>query len=157
MQISSPTLQTLPQLQSGLSGALSAGTGDAAEKTARAIPSRTPATEAVAPTAAQQTGAEPDVTLSPTATTAQDDFNAGVYAEIWKNGVKVAQVDNHGGVTSFVGGVAGSTGSGGGQVMASLRAAQIAQSIGGEIRVAGQVLDGATLAMRARLRQVYGS
>jgi hypothetical protein len=41
--------------------------------------------------------------------------------------------------------------------MASLRAAQIAQAIGGEIRVAGQVLDGATLAMRARLRRVYGN
>jgi hypothetical protein len=157
MQISSPTLQTLPQLQSGLSGALSTGTGDAAEKAARSLPARSPANEATAAATVQQAGAEPDVTLSATATTAQQDYSAGVYAEIWKNGVKVAQVDNHGGVTSFVGGVAGSTGSGGGQVMASLRAAQIAQAIGGEIRVAGQVLDGATLAMRARLRQVYGN
>jgi hypothetical protein len=99
------------------------------------------------------------VTLSSDATRRLDNLVApAIYAEIWKGNIKVAQIDAHGGVTSFVGRIAGMAGAsgGGGAIMASLRAAQIAQAVGGEIRVAGQITGGAALALRARVEQFYG-
>jgi hypothetical protein len=108
---------------------------------------------------ASETDAVPqsDVSLSANASeSASQTADAVLYAEIWKDGRKVAQVDSHGRVTSFSGSVAPAEGSSiGGPLRAALRATQVAQAVGGEIRVAGQVLDGATLSMRARLAQAY--
>jgi hypothetical protein len=120
---------------------------------------RSPATDAAHVTPAAD-DLQDTVTLSPDAA----DIRQGnvvapaIYAEIWKGNIKVAQIDAHGGVTSFVGRIAGMAGAsgGGGAIMASLRAAQIAQAVGGEIRVAGQITGGAALAMRARVQQLYG-
>ncbi|MCX7171993.1 MAG: hypothetical protein NTY41_17400 [Proteobacteria bacterium] len=81
-----------------------------------------------------------------------------VYAEIWKNGTKVAEIDVHGGVNplnSLVASAQGSAG-GAGTLLAARRAAEIVRAIGGEIRVGGQVMDGQTLDMRARLKMAYG-
>ena len=82
-----------------------------------------------------------------------------VYAEIWKNGNKVAVVDTAGGVRSGSGIVAASQGAegGGGELLAARRAAEIAGSIGGEIRIAGQQIDSRTLAMRVKLNATYGA
>lgn len=82
-----------------------------------------------------------------------------VYAEIWKGGAKVAEIDIHGGVTPVNGLVAAAPGTvaGDGALLAARRAAEIVRSIGGEIRVGGQVMDSQTLDMRARLRQMYGT
>ncbi len=99
------------------------------------------------------------VSVSPEAAAAAEQAlpqPAPVYAEIWKGAVKVAQVDIHGHVTSMMGVVAG--GGGGtlaGPLLAAQRAVQVAQQVGGEIRSAGQALDGQTLMMRARLAQAY--
>jgi hypothetical protein len=80
---------------------------------------------------------------------------APVYAEIWKDGVKVAQVDIHGQVIS-ASGLAMSGGGGlAGPLLAAQRAVQVAQQTGGEIRTAGQSLDSQTLLMRARLANAY--
>lgn len=79
------------------------------------------------------------------------------YAEIWKDGQKVAEVDVYGGVTAHSGMIAATTSNpGGGPELAARRAAQIALAIGGEIRSAGQVVDRPTLLMRARLQSAYG-
>jgi len=78
-----------------------------------------------------------------------------VYAEIWKGAVKVAQVDIHGHVISYSGLVASGGGGLAGPLLAAQRAVQLAQQTGGEIRTAGQVLDGQTLLMRARLANTY--
>jgi hypothetical protein len=83
------------------------------------------------------------------------DLPAPVYAEIWKGAMKVAQVDIHGHVTSYSGLVPSGGGGVGGPLLAAQRAVQVAQSIGGEIRTAGQALDGNTLLMRARLASAY--
>jgi len=82
-----------------------------------------------------------------------------VYAEIWKGGAKVAEVDIHGGVTPVNGLVAAAPGTiaGDGALLAARRASEIVRSIGGEIRVGGQVMDSQTLDMRARLKQMYGA
>ena len=82
-----------------------------------------------------------------------------VYAEIWKDGAKVAEIDIHGGVTPVNGLVAAAPGTvaGDGALLAARRAAEIVRSIGGEIRVGGQVMDSQTLDMRARLTQMYGT
>lgn len=83
---------------------------------------------------------------------------APIYAEIWKGGVKLAQVDIHGHVTSLSGLVtSGGGGSVAGALLAAQRAVQVAQQVGGEIRSAGQPLDRQTLLMRARLANTYGS
>ena len=81
-----------------------------------------------------------------------------VYAEIWKNGTKVAEIDFHGGVNPLNGLVASAQGSAGGAgaLLAARRAAEIVRAIGGEIRVGGQVMDSQTLDMRARLKMAYG-
>jgi len=82
---------------------------------------------------------------------------APVYAEIWKNGTKVAEIDIHGGVNPINGLVAAAPGSvGGGALLAARRTAEIVRSIGGEIRFGGQIMDSQTLDMRARLKVVYG-
>jgi len=81
------------------------------------------------------------------------------YAEIWKDGVKVAEIDVHGGVNSVNGLVASTHGTvgNGGPLLAARRAAEIVRSIGGEIRVGGQIIDGQTLDTRARLKMAYGA
>jgi hypothetical protein len=154
MQIASSTLQPLLPTQITPAGSSGTSAEETAERALRALPALPGAAEKAPATPANTE--DDNVTLS-AAKPGQRDYSAGIFAEIWKNGVKVAQVDNHGGVTSFIGPMAGSSGGGGGAMMASLRAAQIAQSIGGEIRVAGQVTDGATLSMRAKLREMYGT
>lgn len=81
----------------------------------------------------------------------------GVYAEIWKDGVKVALVDQTGGVTPLSSMVPGSLGSGGGVEVAARRAVQIAVAVGGEIRSMGAVVSPQTLNMRAKLQTTYGA
>jgi len=78
-----------------------------------------------------------------------------VYAEIWKDDVKVAQVDIHGQVESLGGIVANGGSALAGPLLAAQRAVQVAQQTGGEIRSAGQPVDGRTLLMRARLNSAY--
>lgn len=80
---------------------------------------------------------------------------APVYAEIWKDGVKLAEVDIHGQVISSSGLVMPATAGGSGPLVAAQRAAQVAQRMGGEIRTAGQLLDAQTLLMRAKLANAY--
>lgn len=77
------------------------------------------------------------------------------YAEIWKDGRKIAVIDNHGDVNSYDGLVPIPPGGSSGISLAIQRAALIAQSVGGEIRVAGLVTDVHTMAMRARLSKAY--
>lgn len=161
MQVSlSPAAPSLP-----LSGSPITGSATDAQKSARRD-DPTLASERILRPEAKRSEPDPalqalptdaNVSISGAAATRSSDYAAPVIAEIWKDGLKVAQVDSQGGVTSFIGLMPGGTGGGGGPLSATLRAAQIAQSIGGEIRVAGQVIDGATLAMRARLRQLYGA
>ncbi len=82
-----------------------------------------------------------------------------IYAEIWKDGRKVAEIDIHGGVSSTDGLVASTQGTvgNGGPLLAARRAAEIVRAIGGELRVGGQVMDGQTLDMRAKLKMAYGA
>lgn len=81
-----------------------------------------------------------------------------VYAEVWRDGVKIALVDANGGVRGLAGLVASQIGSGGpgGMLLAARRATEVAAAVGGEIRVGGQTLDRATLQTRARLAATYG-
>ncbi len=80
------------------------------------------------------------------------------YAEVWRGGVKVALIDANGGVKSLSGLVQSSQGTGGagGILLAARRAAEIAASIGGEIRVGGQAIDQNTLTTKAKLSAAYG-
>lgn len=82
-----------------------------------------------------------------------------IYAEIWKDGTKVAEIDIHGGVNSVNGLVASALGTvgNGGPLLAARRAAEIVRSVGGEIRVGGQIIDSQTLETRARLKMAYGT
>lgn len=80
---------------------------------------------------------------------------AAPYAEIWKNGRKVAEIDSRGEVSVFEGVVAAHPGVGTGLMLAAQQAAMVARSIGGEIRVGGMVTDVPTLAMKARLSNTY--
>lgn len=80
---------------------------------------------------------------------------APVYAEIWKGDMKLAEIDIHGHVTSYSGLVPAGGGGSGGALVAAQRAVQVAQLTGGEIRAAGQAIDGKTLLMRARLASAY--
>ena len=80
-----------------------------------------------------------------------------VYAEIWKNGIKIASVDRDGIVTSLVGPIAPALGGPtGGPLFAAIRAAQIAQSMGGELRSNGLTVDAGTLRNRVHLETTYG-
>ena len=82
---------------------------------------------------------------------------AAPYAEIWKDGRKIAEINVRGEV-SAVDGFGGMPSIGGGGLSsAALRAALYARSVGGEIRVAGMVTDPSTLTMRAKLQESYGS
>ena len=81
---------------------------------------------------------------------------AAPYAEIWKDGRKIATVDVRGEI-STVNGFAGTVSLGGGHSSAALKAALFARTVGGEIRVAGMVADASTLTMRAKLHAAYGS
>lgn len=80
---------------------------------------------------------------------------AAPYAEIWKNGRKIAEIDSRGEVSAFDGVVPANPAVGSGLALAAQRAALIASSIGGEIRVGGMVTDASTLAMKARLSETY--
>lgn len=80
---------------------------------------------------------------------------AAPYAEIWKNGRKVAEIDSRGEVSAFDGVVAAHPAVGSGLTLAAQRAALIASAIGGEIRVGGMLTDAPTLAMKARLSEAY--
>lgn len=77
-----------------------------------------------------------------------------VYAEIWKGAVKLAEVDVHGHITSFSG-MLTVGGGGGGPVAAARRAVQVAQQMGGEVRVAGSPVNNQTFLTRARLESAY--
>ncbi len=80
------------------------------------------------------------------------------YAEVWRNGVKIAVIDATGGVTAVNGLVASVPGSADqdGPLLAARRAAQIAAATGGEVKIAGEAIDRETLGMRARLQVTYG-
>ena len=120
--------------------------GAATASGAPAVPPGESLSSADADRVTLSTPAEPQLDLVP------------VYAEIWKNGTKVAEIDVHGGVNPLNGLVASAQGSAGsaGTLLAARRAAEIVRSIGGEIRVGGQVMDSQTLDMRARLKMAYG-
>jgi len=111
-----------------------------------------------APQAAPNPESDATISISPAASAARDAVRpvlSPVYAEIWRDGVRVAQVDVHGQVTSAEGVVA-ATGSGlAGPLLAAQRAVQAARQLGGEIRSAGQPVDGQTLLMRERLASTY--
>ncbi|MFA6310568.1 MAG: hypothetical protein WCV99_18460 [Sterolibacterium sp.] len=100
---------------------------------------------------------QPDrVTLSPERVSqAVAYIPAAPYAEIWKNGRKVAEIDIRGEVSAADGIVASHPALGSGLAAAAQRAALIARSIGGEIRVGGMVTDVPTLTMKARLGDAY--
>lgn len=130
-----------------------------------ALPSATragnrPAGELPGGETAAESGESALVSLSatPTALATAAELSP-VYAEIWKNGTKVAVVDTAGGVSSANGAVVATRGAegGGGELLAARRAAEIAGSIGGEIRIAGQQIDSRTLAMRVKLNATYGA
>ncbi len=78
-----------------------------------------------------------------------------IYAEIWKDGVKLAQIDVHGQVIAADGSVKRGGGALAGPLLAAQRAVQVARQTGGEIRAAGQPIDPQTLLMRARLANTY--
>lgn len=102
---------------------------------------------------------EEAVTLSPQAAgTADAGFGSPIFAEIWKDGQKLAEVDSHGRVISHSGLVPPLDGGTlAGPLLAAQRAVQVAQQVGGEIRSAGQTVDRDTLLMRARLARTYGA
>jgi|GEM_PF-2907244 len=155
MSILPATLSPLDALQSAASATVSSN-GSAAGRLARGV---TPDAPMLAP---QETGATAlaaegaRVSLSNATAAAQPHVPAPVYAEIWRDGVKVAVVDSHGSVDALNGFLAPAQTGGGGANAAARRAAQIAHAVGGEIRVAGQVVDAQTLSMRAKLKQAYG-
>lgn len=109
--------------------------------------------------------ATPEITRSEVTLSAQASAQAleprlpVVFAEVWHEGMKVALIDANGGVKSLTGMVASTQGTSGagGILLAARRAAEVAASIGGEIRVGGQPIDKQTLATRAKLTATYGS
>lgn len=153
----SPISSSLDVLQ--LSGnSLVAGAGNSTGKPASGLSVNdvTPPAREQSPPAGVE-GAQ--VTLSNgAAVLTQTYVPAPVYAEVWKGGQKMAVIDSRGHVMALTGMIAPSQtgGGGGGQELAARRAAQIAHSIGGEIRVAGQTMDVPTLNMRAKLESAYG-
>ena len=156
MQISPPSsnqpLQALLPNNTSAAGSQGSQAHASGTSTAAAV-SSTP------PNDAKDTAESTQVTLSATQQTRGNapEF-APVFAEIWKQGIKVAEIDIYGGVNPVNGLVApiqGTVGSGG-ALLAARRAVEIARSVGGEIRVGGQIMDSQTLDMRARLKVVYG-
>lgn len=151
-------LASSPDILQVAGGQLATGSGNSAGKPASGL-----SVNDAAPPAREQTppaGVEgARVTLSDgAAAMTQTHAPAPVYAEVWKGGQKMAVIDSRGNVVALNGLIAAAQtgGSGGGQGLAARRAAQIAHSIGGEIRVAGQVMDVPSLTMRARLESAYG-
>lgn len=83
---------------------------------------------------------------------------AAVFAEIWRDGTKVAEVDANGNVTSTAGiRLPAMNDSGGGPAAAAFRAAQIARTVGGEVRSHGEPVSGRVLVNRANLQALYRS
>jgi len=124
------------------------GGGRPAETRARA--------NAESPAAENELPARDKITLSLNNDLAANPYvPAAPYAEIWKNGRKVAEVDSRGEVSAFDGVVAAHPAVGSGLTLAAQRAALIASAIGGEIRVGGMLTDAPTLAMKARLSETY--
>jgi len=78
-----------------------------------------------------------------------------IYAEIWKNDVKLAQIDVHGQVIAADGLVKQGGGVLAGPLLAAQRTVQVANQTGGEIRAGGRSLDPETLLMQARLANAY--
>lgn len=151
MQISPPS----PALVSSLAGS-TAGL-DQVARNGRNLPAELPPSPAAvaAPGEAERKDAD-TVSLSAEVRDREvSDAPAPVYAEIWKGAIKVAQVDVYGRVVSYSGLVAAGGGGVAGPLLAAQRAIQVAQQTGGEIRTAGQALDGQTLLMRARLANAY--
>lgn len=108
------------------------------------------------PAVANETPQRDRITLSPEKDVQSSAYvPAAPYAEIWKNGRKVAEIDSRGEVSAVDGIITAHPALGTGLAAAAQRAALIARSIGGEIRVAGMVTDISTLAMKARLSQAY--
>lgn len=111
-----------------------------------------------APASANDASVAVEVSLSPAASAAlpaEPARLAPVYAEIWRDGVRVAEVDIHGQVSS-PSGVVGAAGSGlAGPLLAAQRAVQVARQLGGEIRTASGPVDSQTLLMRERLASKY--
>lgn len=135
---------------------------DLAGRLARDVRKESTAAQAAAAPAGEterNAGAADTVSVSTRALTLQTggarELPAPTYAEIWKDGMKLADVDIHGHVTSYSGLVPAGDGGSGGALLAAQRAVQLAQITGGEIRAAGQAIDGKTLLMRARLVNAY--
>lgn len=103
-------------------------------------------------------GARVTLTAGPASKQNPPEFSP-IYAEIWKNGMKVAEIDIHGSVNLAIGLVASAQGTvgGSGVLLAARRATEIARTIGGEIRVGGQPMDSQTLDMQAKLKIAYAS
>jgi hypothetical protein len=152
MQILPSTLELGSPLSSKPAGPESGGKGPLGElakrRTDPPIPDQAPTGSA----------ATDSVSISPEVRTrGAGNSPSPVYAEIWKGTIKIAQVDIHGHVQSYSGLLASSSGGGGlaGPLLAAQRTVQVAQQVGGEIRTAGQAIDGQTLIMRARLANSY--
>lgn len=129
--------------------------GDTAPSTT-AAPSR-PAAATTTNAAAPAPANSDTVTLSPAHDRPDHAAAAPIYAEVWKDGLKIAAIDNHGSVISYAGPLAAAAGgAAGGPWIAAIRAAQVAQSVGGEIRINGLTLDAGTLRTRAQLETAYG-
>jgi hypothetical protein len=99
-----------------------------------------------------------EVSLSPAANAAQQARQAQLaplYAEIWRDGVRVAEVDIHGEVSSPIGAVSTAGNGIAGPLLAARRAVQVARQLGGEIRTASGPVDPQTLLMRERLASKY--
>lgn len=110
------------------------------------------------PPAGTDTSQDEKITLSSSSDSGAATYiPAAPYAEIWKDGRKIAEINVRGEVSSIDGFGGGASIGGGGVSSAALRAALYARSVGGEIRVAGMVTDASTLTMRARLSETYGS
>ena len=156
MLISSSTTQPLPAVLPDAAAATS-NQGSLAQPGATATSAKA-ARGAASESAHGTEGARVTLTAPHVSNGNIPDF-APVYAEIWKNGMKVAEIDVHGGVTSVSGIVAAAHGTvgNGGALLAARRAAEIVRSIGGEIRVGGQLMDSQTLDMRAKLKMAYGA
>jgi hypothetical protein len=149
------------QLQPALQATLG---GDVGKMAASAVAADNPQNNhAVAPVPETSSELVASERISLSSTTAADTERlaqaraAPVYAEVWKGSVKVAVIDSRGNVVSSNGLLAPTAmgGGGGGPELAARRAAQIARTVGGEIRVAGQLMDVSTLNTRAKLQAAY--
>lgn len=153
MQITGPLASNLPN---------TAPTGPNQTVTRNPNASRevTPTIARIAPVAEpeiNESGAAVDLVVV-TRQPAAPEHAAATFAEVWKDGRKVAEVDMHGGVTSLDGSVPPHTGASGAiPEQAARRAAQVAQAVGGELRSGGVLTDLRTLVTATRLRRAYAS